>query len=131
MKRFEFIVPGKPVGYTTHNRSKGRGHRASAAVLKFWGYAEAVRLHATRQTGVTFPLESSRDNPWFIFTLAIFASRVHADPENIHKGIKDALFYKAVCGDKYTGGAYLPPLYHADNPCAYVICVPQKELIHV
>lgn len=127
--RLEFRVPGPPVGYTTHNDSDQRGgRRVSAAVGAFWTYAKRVRECATAQTGVPMPLESSKDNPWFVFTIAFFHNGHHADPENIHKGIKDALFYKAKCGDKYTGGAYLPPLYVPNSPCVHVTCVQQKDI---
>ncbi len=127
--RFEFVVPGKPLGYTTHNRSNDRGgNKISAAVGAFWNYCKHVRKCAEAQCGVAMPLESSPENPWYIFTVAMFPTKNHADPENVHKGIKDALFYKAKCGDKYTGGAYVEPFYDKNYPCVLVTCIQAGDL---
>ena len=64
-----------------------------------------------------------------VFTRCYFSKGTHADPENVHKGIKDALFYQKGGGtaDKYTGGGYLPPMYDKDNPRVEVIVRGRKE----
>jgi len=66
---------------------------------------------------------ATRDKAIMVFTRCYFASGVHADPENVHKGVKDALFYQKGGGtaDKYTGGGYLPPMYDKKNPRVEVI----------
>jgi hypothetical protein len=88
----------------------------------YWKYCECVRLCA-RAAGAKLPLTAARNRPLMLFTRAYFSNGVHADPENVHKGIKDALFYTKGKGtaDKYTGGQYLPPMYDPDNPRVEVI----------
>lgn len=78
-------------------------------------------------SGLALPLQASREKPVRITTRAFFKNGVHPDPENVHKGVKDALFYKAGgVGDKYTGGSYDPPLYDAERPRVEItIEVPQ------
>ena len=136
MRSISFVVPGKCKGYTTTNRNGPK----SKAILAYWEYCKAVRLCAAAAGVRPVPLVSTREAPIMIFTRAYFASGVHADPENIHKGIKDALFYskkiklpKGVkwtgdkpngTADKYTGGAYLPPLYDKQNPRVEVLIRP-------
>ena len=56
------------------------------------------------------------DDPLFFYTVSWFPTKVHADPENVHKLCKDALFKGAKRGDKNTGGLYLPPHYDKENP---------------
>lgn len=124
MRVLEFVVWAHPVGYTTTTRGS---KKSSVAVRKYWRYCERVRMFAEEQ-GAKMPLESPPDDPWYIFTVAVFADGTHADPENIHKGIKDALFYKAEFGDKHTGGAYCEPLYSKENPCVVVMCVKKNEI---
>lgn len=65
------------------------------------------------------PLRASVEFPILVETQAFFEHGTHPDPENVHKGIKDALFYGLAGkggGDKYTGGSYDPPLYDRENP---------------
>jgi len=109
---YRFQIPGVARGYTTHNR----GGRPSKAIIAYWQYMEDTRKVAKHKAKMPIPLESPRDQPLMIFTRCYFKDGRHPDPENVHKGIKDALFYKAKDGDKHTGGHYLPPLYDKQNP---------------
>ena len=134
MRSIRFTIPGKCRGYTTTNRN---GPKKSKAILAYWAYCKVVRLCASAAGIRPVPLVSTVDAPVMVFTRAYFADGVHADPENVHKGIKDALFYtkkiklpKGVqwignrpngTADKYTGGFYLPPEYDKKNPRVDVI----------
>lgn len=118
----KFVVPGKPVGYTTTNRGGGK----SKSILMFWEYCKYVRMYANR-AGIKTPLESSYEDPISIRVVSYFSNKVHADTGNIEKGIKDALFYGAKKpGDKYTGGSYSPPKYDKENPRAVVYITKRK-----
>lgn len=134
MLSISFVVPGKCRGYTTTN---AKSEKKSKAILAYWKYCKFVRLCASAAGVRPVPLVSTRERPIMLFTRAFFENGVHADPENVHKGIKDALFYckkiklpKGVkwvgerpngTADKYTGGHYLPPMYDKRNPRVDVI----------
>lgn len=71
--------------------------------------------------------------PLRIQTRAFFENGVHSDPENVHKGIVDALFYnpdkKRRGSDKHTGGQFEPPLYDKANPrVEFTIYPPEGDL---
>lgn len=107
--RLRFVVLGPPVGYTTNN---GRFYNTKRK-KKYLDYKKLVQ----ETCPFRLPLESSKSAPVHIRTVAYFVNGTHPDPENVHKGVKDALFYGASgAGDKYTGGSYEPPLYDAKNP---------------
>lgn len=106
------MVPGQPRGYITHNRG-GRGINKS--VLLYWSWLKFVR-ECAENAGIELPLEADKQNQAWIRTKAFFKNGVHSDPENCHKAIKDALFYKAKSGDKFTGGTYWGPMYDKENP---------------
>ena len=66
--------------------------------------------------GLKVPLQATGEKPLCICTVAWFRNGVHPDPENVRKGIADALFKAGEGGgDKYTGGTFYPPMY-AKNP---------------
>ena len=109
MPSVSFTVPGKPVGYTII-MGKFYGGKRKKEYLEYKKLVQLV-IPATLR-GIT----ASRDKPVTVTTKAFFINGTHPDPENVHKGIKDALFYEAKGGDKYTGGSYSPPLYHKANP---------------
>jgi hypothetical protein len=110
-----FYVPGAPVGFKA-------GPRNQATNSKIASYAEKVRLYA-KQAGLKLPLESTKMNAIRVATGVAFqnGSR-HPDAENVHKLIKDILFYQgttyvdktgALCvrkhgygQDRYTCGQY-------------------------
>jgi hypothetical protein len=130
MQCFRFTVEGPARGYTTTNRAKaGQRAKRSAAILKYWSYCERVRLRAKEAGLRKLPLAATRTRPLMVFTRCYFKNGVHADPENVHKGVKDALFYQKGGGtaDKYTGGGYLPPMYDAKNPRVEVVVRPMTK----
>jgi len=124
MQSFRFTVEGDARGYTTTNRpKKGTKWNPSKAILKYWSYCDTVRFRAKEAGLRRLPLMAERNAPIMVFTRCYFSSGVHADPENVHKGVKDALFYQKGGGtaDKYTGGGYLPPKYDEKNPRVEII----------
>lgn len=125
-----FVVPGDPRGYTTTNRNA----RPSKAYLRYVAFMEHVRLCA-RAAGLSLPLIATRDYPLNISTIAFFRNGNHCDPENVRKGVTDALFYrghlpkgKRKGDDKHTGGSFLPPLYDKTNPRTLVIIEPCESI---
>lgn len=113
-----FVIPGQPVGFTVQ---RGRNihkmkEEQQRRVEKYQNYQDVVRKAAIK-AGLKLPLKATKDNPMYINTTAYFAAGVHCDPENVRKGISDALFYHSGdCGDKYCGGRFPPPLYDQLNP---------------
>ena len=93
----DFIVPGRPVGYTRQTtRSKW-----TPQAKRYHEYQEAVRAYATA-AGLSVPLLATADDPVFIdvqlhLNAADWKSYASGapfpDPENVRKGIVDALFY--------------------------------------
>jgi len=124
MQVFRFTVEGDPRGYTTTNRpKKGQRMKLSAAIRRYWAYCESVRLRAKEAGLRKLPLVATKEQPLMVFTRSYFSNGVHADPENVHKGVKDAIFYQKGGGtaDKYTGGGYLPPMYDKKNPRVEIV----------
>ena len=111
---FEFVVPGPPNGYY----AKGK-YPNWKRLNEYHAWCDVVRTAAV-VAGVALPLVATEAVPLHIHTIAYFDTRVHHDPENIHKGAKDALFYpmggvkRKGSADKHTGGTYAPPLYDKD-----------------
>jgi hypothetical protein len=104
-----------PVGFAA-------GPRNRATTSKIACYAEAVRMYALK-AGLRLPLECSKLHPIRVDTSISFVNgSSHADAENVHKLIKDILFYHgatyvdksgALCvrkhghgNDRYTWGHY-------------------------
>lgn len=131
---FEFKVLGDPRGFLV-----SRGF--NKASRKAWAWAKTVRRAALpsfskawqelcsveylykkngdlKEERISFPfLATSREGArYFVQTVAFFRNGTHADPENVHKLLKDSLFYKVKRGDKYTGGIYADPIYDKENP---------------
>jgi hypothetical protein len=113
-REVEFFIDGDPVGYTIAMA------RRDPRVKRYHAYCERVRMVAM-QGGVTLPIEATESTPVYVYTQAVFARRRFPDPENVHKGIKDALFYQrrlAIRGrgdDRWTGGQYEAPAF-AETP---------------
>lgn len=110
-----FMIKGPPVGYYTSG-AKPNWTRQN----KYRDYKKLVQACAA-DFGFSLPLVATKDDPLVIETRAYFVNGVHPDPENVHKGIVDALFYdpdrkKKGSGDKYTGGVFHPPLYDKEEP---------------
>ena len=96
-----FTVPGKPVGYQTMTR----GGRFSAKATKYHAWMERVKTLALsagwRQPEATF------ERPVYVETTAFYADKRGPDPENVRKGIVDALFpSRRGAGDKYVWGRH-------------------------
>lgn len=109
-----FTVYGPPVGYYAQGRAPNF-RRMNAYV------AYKMHVQDIAATHIPLPLVATKERPLHIVTWAYFVDGVHADPDNIHKGIKDALFWAPKGAlrrgaDKYTGGAYSRPLYDRDEP---------------
>ena len=68
---------------------------------------------------ITAPMPTpSEAAPVRVDVYCYFADRTHNDPENVRKGIVDALFPS---GDKYVYGYHHHPLYDPQNPRVEVV----------
>jgi hypothetical protein len=104
-----FTVPGQPVGYYSQGK-----HPNWTRMKAYHAYKAQVQACA-QAAGLTLPLSATREAPVIVSTVAHFSSGVHCDPENVRKGVTDALFYGG-SGDKHTGGSFPPPRYDRANP---------------
>lgn len=126
-------MSGIPVGYKT---TTYKAKHFNKDYKKYVEYKKIVQFHA-RAAGLTIPMLATKDHPVKVRTVAFFKNGNHPDPENVNKGVRDALFYdeeKKLRGgsgkgdDKYTGGSFEPPLYDKENPRVIVIVKePKKE----
>jgi len=128
MKTICFYVPGIPRGYTT-TTYKGKFIRGGKdkSYENYVNYCKEVRISA-RKAGVDLPINTTKDSQWTVSTIAYFKDGRHPDPENIRKGVADALCYQEdkIKGskkgnDKYCAGCFLPPRYDKDNPRVFVV----------
>lgn len=112
----QFEIPGDPVGFYSMYGGKPNSKR-KLRYLEFKKKVQTVVQKAKIQ--LSCPTKIS---PVLIDTVCYFRNGTHPDPENVHKGVKDALFY-SIGGtkDKYTGGSYAPPKYDPKNPRVEVI----------
>jgi hypothetical protein len=114
MQAVEFFVAGEPVGYTIALQ------RRAPRVKRYHDYCALVRW-AALEAGLVLPIEAKEDAPVYLYTQAVFGRRQFPDPENVHKGIKDALFYakrgrgRGRGDDRWTGGQYEAPAF-AETP---------------
>ena len=119
MTAHKFTIEGPPVGYYV------QGARPDWARLKKYRAWKAHVQTCAALAGIKLPLTASRDRPLQIATHAYFKTRVHADPENVHKGIVDALFWHPEKGkrgsDKHVGGEFNHPLYDKQRPRVFVV----------
>ena len=99
------FIPGDPVGYYAQGARPNWGR-----MLRYREWKREVQAMVRLETGLRLPLSASAEEPAYIQTAAFFRSGVHPDPENVHKGVKDALFYHAKGGDKWTAGRYEWPI---------------------
>jgi len=120
-KSLYFVIPGEPLGYRT---ASAKGYNKTSA--RVWEFYNRVR-HVVTSCDVPCPLWASKDFPLFFITKAYYTNGHHCDPENTHKGIKDALFWKGKnakgihvsgsgAGDKFTSGLYCDPFYDHSWP---------------
>lgn len=68
--------------------------------------------HVRKSVAAELP-SATKEQPVRLDVYCYFPSGTHADPENVRKGIVDALFPG---GDKYVYGYHHHPLYDAVNP---------------
>ncbi len=124
MKKTKFEIPGHPVGYKTTTRAS----KYNKAYQGYVEYKKVVQLYA-KAAGLRLPLKATKDNQVMIRTVSYFKTGRHPDPENVNKGVRDALFYNEVKlssrstgkgDDKHTGGSFDPPKY-SDKPRVVVI----------
>jgi hypothetical protein len=106
-----FVVEGKQYGFVSGNNKWNRRTKGPRE------WCDVVR-EAAQKAGFPKPehIVTSKTSPIYVVTESFFESNNHPDPENVHKLIKDALFYKAKNGDKFTGGAYEAPTYDEESP---------------
>lgn len=115
MKEVRFTVPGSPVGYYAEGRKPNWTRKAA-----YIAYKRMVQFCAV-EAGLELPLKATPERPLIIDVVPYFSSGVHCDPENVRKGVSDALFYAGSGqakgnGDKYTGGSFPPPRYDQARP---------------
>ena len=111
MNALRFTVCGPPVGYYAEGKAPNQTRRR-----RYVEWKRLVAVELWQQCGIRVPLLARKEHPLVVRTVTWFRNGRHADPENVHKGVKDALFYNAKGGDKYTGGSYDPPRYDPTNP---------------
>jgi len=117
------VIPGKPRGYYSVGarpdwKRKNAYHDWCKDMRGYFGIC-----------GHDIPFRPTKDRRLFIWTRAWFPNGTHSDPENVHKGLKDALCYEVVKdkkgkpkrkrgggSDKHSGGCYDAPLYDKANP---------------
>lgn len=127
--QFTFTIPGDPKGYYAQaGRLKwkmSKQQRARAEKYRKWQGDVALCYLAGRRWCTALipalPLEATKDRPLRIETVSYFRNGRHPDPENVHKGIVDALFRWSLGGDRHVGGTFRPPLYDKDNPRVEVL----------
>ena len=112
-----FTVPGRPQGYYTMG-----AHPNWTRMKEYHAFRDRVRTMANG-SGVVTPIRCTKESPVIICTTAYFENGTHCDPENVRKGIVDALFYtpkgsplRKGSSDKYCAGAFDLPRYDAGNP---------------
>lgn len=120
--RVEFVLFDDPVGYTPNFKGR-RWTKRAKKYIEYKEYVQGVVREIEQKFGVEIAV-GQFNRPVYIRTAAFFRNGIHPDPENVHKGIKDALWWKPKgdrgLGDKYTGGTYEPPMYDDDNPRVHV-----------
>ncbi len=108
---YEITVPGQPRGFTV-----ARKKERTPGTAKSYLWAQTARTILSHVYDIDC-LEALEDRPMIFYTEAWFESGNHADPENVQKLAKDALFYLSPHPkDKYTAGFHCGPLYHLVKP---------------
>lgn len=113
---YSCVFPGHPLGFVVARGMSNPVRRQCE------GWAYDLRVFLEHEFGEDFQLNSSPSERWFIVTRAWYQSKVHCDPENTHKLVKDVLFRAPLNGsgrnnsDKYTAGFYSAPCIDPANP---------------
>ena len=136
-----FTIPAMPCDRRTRDKTTGKQRRDTTKPpkLKLVGYytkgarpnwtrlneyhtwKDHVREHAPLGDALT----PRPDQPVRVDVRCYFADGVHNDPENVRKGIVDALFPD---GDKWVYGYHHHPLYDALNPRVEVVITLDEEV---
>lgn len=103
-------VPGPPtllklVGYYTNGKSPNFDR-----AREYSDWKDHVQRHAP-----ALPV-ATQQRPVRVDVWCHFPSGAHADPENVRKGIVDALFKHRAGGDKYVYGYHHFPQYDGRDP---------------
>jgi hypothetical protein len=113
-----FVVHGDPVPYLRMTQGQVKlmripdrkisasGAKVKAKIQRYFDWKEFVSAHTL---GLHF--DRAPKKKLFLNVMCYFADKKHADPENIRKGIQDAIFEQ----DKMVAGA-VDFDYDKDNP---------------
>jgi len=113
-----FVVHGDPVPYTRmtqgqvklmripDSRISPAGKKVKDKIKRYFTWKEFVNAHT-----LSLHFERSPKTKIFLNVMCYFKNKAHADPENIRKGIQDAIFEQ----DKMVAGA-VDFDYDKDNP---------------
>lgn len=106
-KAVSFIVPSDPVPYLRMTQGEVKlmripdhklrpgGLRIKTAIRRYFAYKDQVHLAAWANH-----VDAEPKGKIYLNVMIYFRNRKHADPENVRKGIQDAIFKK----DKYVAG---------------------------
>jgi len=97
-----------------YERMTQRSKIMDPRALRYKNWKLFVLQCYTQQTRQGFPCEP--DGYYRLDVRCFFVGENHADPENVRKGIQDALF---VYGDKHIFGM-IHPVEHVEFPCVEV-----------
>lgn len=89
---------GNPIPY---ERMTARGKFVRRDAKRYIGWIDFVQKQWLSQ--VKAPLPSSKNFYWQLDVMIGFKGEHHADPDNVRKGVQDALF--KLSGDKHVSGS--------------------------
>ena len=113
---YKFVVSGIPRGFVAVNWKGFVPDSVKKRVADYKDFRDRVVV-AARQARLCTPVEADSQYIVHVETTAYFKNGVHSDPENVHKGLVDSLFYGTNgLGDKWTGGWFAAPLYDREKP---------------
>ena len=102
---FRFIVPAEDFGNPVPYLRTTQGSKWSKKYQRYVAWKDWVEAHFIEQIG-EMPCQVFRINQkYHVKTMMFFKNNAHADPDNVQKGIKDAIFSKPL-NDKYCSGEY-------------------------
>jgi len=105
---------GNPIPYF---RQTQRSSRFNKNAIRYHHWKDYVRNTINEQTGLQlsqFTLLKVPTKAYMVMKI-YFKSKVHADPDNIFKGIADSIFHN----DKYVAGSF--DFEYSENPRVEVI----------
>ena len=110
-----FEIPGPAVGYYT------RGARPNWTRMKQYHHYRDHVVRCAQIAGLRPPLTASEASRLRIDVRLHSKGRVHPDPENIRKGVVDALFYRAGKSDRYVWGTLWQTVYDVEPKVIVVV----------